>query len=57
VLRADDDFFLEFLRQVVEVVAVGGGTDDEVAVLLRVRLGFAERVGGHRAFADLVAPC
>lgn len=32
VLRAGDDFLLEFLRQVAEVVAVTGQADNEVAM-------------------------
>ena len=34
VLGAFDDFFLKFLREVAEIIAVAGHADDEVAVFL-----------------------
>ena len=52
-LRAGDDLVLELARDVAEVVAVAGDADDQVAVLLRVRLRLAERIGGAlRALED-----
>lgn len=55
VFCAGDDFVLQGFAEVAEVVAVAGDTDDEVAVLLRVGLGFAQCLGADDVELDVVA--
>ena len=54
-LGTADDFVLQILAKVVEVVAVACHTDDEVAVVLRVFLCVAQSVGVYHVELDVVA--
>jgi hypothetical protein len=54
VLRAADDLVLELQTAVQEIIAVTRHAHDQVAVLLRVLLGFPQRVGRHHVELDVV---
>ena len=56
VFRSCNDLILQSLAEVAEVVAVAGDAHDEIAVLLRMSLCFAERCGVHHVELNMMAP-
>ncbi len=53
-LGAPDDFVLQRFAKVVEIIAVAGNTDDEVAVFFRMLLRIAKRIGRHNVELDMM---
>jgi len=53
-LRPADDLVLQVGRAIQEIIAVSGHAHDQVAVFLRVDLGFAKGVGRDDVELDVV---